>query len=231
MKKILLSVFLTLFVSYTAHGASIQELTANVPEGTQPVTSLMIDNLDTPIIIHGAVLSETLKQIGFDEGLGSTVIPIYNMNRELYETTPRRFCKQYRESCDRECRIGMGCSTALSVLVDNNNRFLARIQAGLTTAAARCNWDEPAQEFTVLVADMQGSAQREVLLNKWIRDRTRSIMGWVIARINLHAADRECQILGIDSNECYNIVRDLCNKQNLSANLYQNLYQRATQQN
>lgn len=231
MKKILLSVFLTLFVSYTAHGASIKELTANVPEGRQPVTSLMIDNLDTPIIIHGAVLYKTLRDIGFDGGLVSMGIPIYEMNLELYETTPRRFCKQYRESCDRECRIGMGCSEALRILVQNNNRFLERIQAGVTTATARCNWDEPAQDFTVLVADMKASTQREDLLNDLIIDRLKLIMNWRIAQTNLYVANNACLLLYFDPNECYNIVRDLCDKQNQAANLYQSLYQRATQQN
>lgn len=244
MKKILLSVFLTLFVSYTAHGEGIapslldrwgfgvEERTANVPEGTQPVTSMIIDNLDTPIIIHDVVLHETLLNLDFNNGPVPLMHnPIYTLNLALLETTPREFCKLYRERCDSNCRLGMGCSAALSKLVDNNNRFLARIKAGRTTANARCNWDEPVQYFTVLVADMRGSTQREDLLNKWTSDMTRSIMGWEIALRSLYAANDECRILGIDSNECYHIVRDLCDKQNQAADLYQRLYQRATRQN
>ena len=168
MKKILLSVFLTLFVSYTAHGESSihswpLEQRANVPEGPQPVTSMIIDNLDTPIIIPEAVRHSTLRQMilgGRPGGISMDVpinAPIYEMNLTLSETTPRRFCEQYRATCDRQCRIGIGCSEALMMLVDNNNHFLERIKAGVTTATARCNWDEPAQEFTVLVTDMQGS--------------------------------------------------------------------------
>ena len=267
MKKILLSVFLTLFVSYTAHGEigvplwletlrehsanvsegrqgastapslldlwgfDVEERTANVSEGPQPVTSQMIDNLDTPIIIPEAVLFKTLQQLNFDNEPRIMDIPIYALNLTLRKTTPREFCKQYRESCDRECRIGMGCSAALRQLVDNNNHFLKRIQAGVTTATARCNWDEPAQDFTILVADMGGYGQRKDLISKWIIGRNKGTGGWIIARINLHAANRECVNLGINSNECYNLVRGLCDNQNQAATLYQRLYQRFTHLN